>query len=147
ESLHRLNRRRLADYYRKRFHPSRMTLAIVGDVDPAATVATVRELFEQAGPPPADQAPAVPTLDEPMHAPRRAERVLNKQQAHLVIGFPGTTLGDPDRFALEVMATVLSGQGGRLFVELREKRGLAYRVSAFTLEALDPGYFAVYVAT
>jgi zinc protease len=71
----------------------------------------------------------------------------NKQQAHVVYGFPGTTITDPDRFALEVLATILSGQGGRLFVELRDKRGLAYRVSAFSVEGVDPGYFAVYIAT
>src|SRR5205085_4293804 len=57
------------------------------------------------------------------------------------------TITDPDRFALEVLATILSGQGGRLFVELRDKRGLAYRVSAFSVEGVDPGYFAVYIAT
>src|SRR5262249_41453816 len=62
-------------------------------------------------------------------------------------GFPGTTIDDPDRYGLEVLATVLSGQGGRLFVELRDKKGLAYRVNAFSLEGIDPGYFAVYIAT
>ncbi|MGZ3442112.1 MAG: M16 family metallopeptidase, partial [Polyangia bacterium] len=67
--------------------------------------------------------------------------------AHVVYGFPGTTITDGDRFALEVLATILSGQGGRLFVELRDKRGLAYRVSAFSVEGVDPGYFAVYIAT
>jgi len=71
----------------------------------------------------------------------------NKQQAHVVYGFPGTTITDPDRFGLEVLATILSGQGGRLFVELRDKKGLAYRVSAFSVEGVDPGYFAVYIAT
>ncbi len=46
-----------------------------------------------------------------------------------------------------MLSTILSGQGGRLFVELRDKRGLAYRVSAFSVEGVDPGYFAVYIAT
>jgi zinc protease len=157
ESLARLNRRRVLDYYRRHFPPSRMAIAIVGDVDPDAMVAMVRENFEspaqsvfaRAAGEPGDESErrrAVPP-DEPVHEPRRAERILNKQQAHLVIGFPGSTIGDEDRFTLEVLATLLSGQGGRLFVELREKRGLAYRVSAFTLEGIDPGYFAVYVAT
>jgi zinc protease len=40
---------------------------------------------------------------------------------------------------------VLSGQGGRLFVELRDKRSLAYSVTSFSVEGLDPGYFAVYI--
>jgi zinc protease len=72
---------------------------------------------------------------------------LDKEQAHVVLGFPGVTFANPDRFPLEILAHVLSGQGGRLFSEIREKRALAYRVSAFSLEGMDPGYFAVYVAT
>src|SRR5262249_56039485 len=77
--------------------------------------------------------------------PLRVFRYLTKQQAHIVIGFPGTTVADPDRFPLEVLSTILSGQGGRLFVELRDKKGLAYRISAFSLEGVDPGYVAVYI--
>jgi len=50
-------------------------------------------------------------------------------------------------FPLEVLAYALSGQGGRLFTEIREKRALAYRVSAFSMEGIDPGYFAVYLAS
>ena len=40
---------------------------------------------------------------------------------------------------------MLSGQGGRLFVDLRDRRSLAYSVTSFSLEGLDPGYFAVYL--
>jgi zinc protease len=145
ESLAQLDRARIAGYYQERFTPEAMSIAIVGDVDPAATIAQVARLFPPSGRGPY-RAPA-PILDEPPAAPLRVRRHLNKQQAHLVIGFPGTTIADPDRVPLEVLSSILSGQGGRLFVELREKRGLAYRVSAFTLEGIDPGYVAVYVAT
>jgi zinc protease len=149
ESIGRANRRRVVDYYRRHFPVGRMAIAIVGDVDPAAIITSVRERFERGGAAAAAAKPiaAHRLVEEPLVEARRAERILNKQQAHLVVGFAGTTLGDPDRFALEVISTILSGQGGRLFVELREKKGLAYRVSAFTLEGLDPGYFAVYVAS
>jgi zinc protease len=54
-------------------------------------------------------------------------------------------LADHARFSLEVLSTVLSGQGGRLFVELRDKRSLAYSVTSFAMEGIDPGYFAVYI--
>ena len=68
-----------------------------------------------------------------------------KEQAHLVLGFPGVSFSSADRFPLEVLSYVLSGQGGRLFTEIREKRGLVYMVSAFSMEGIDPGYFAVYL--
>jgi zinc protease len=46
-----------------------------------------------------------------------------------------------------VLSMILSGQGGRLFVELRDKRSMAYSVSSFTIEGVDPGYFAAYIGT
>ena len=144
ESVRALDRERLMAYYRSRFSPAGMSIAIVGDIDPEAAVARVQRLFADVKRP-AYQPPAAP-LDPAPDAPVRVLRHLNKQQAHLVVGFRGTTIADPDRFPLEVLSTILSGQGGRLFDELREKSGLAYRVSAFTLEGIDPGYVAVYVA-
>jgi len=70
---------------------------------------------------------------------------LDKAQAHLVLGYPGARITDAARWPLEVLSAVLSGQGGRLFVELRDKRSLAYSVTSFSMEGLDPGYFAVYI--
>jgi zinc protease len=127
-----------------------MTIAIVGDVDPEKVIAKATGLFGAT-----DQtahAPAKVAREDLWHradgsrGPIEVYKFLSKQQAHMVVGFPGTTIDDPDRFALEVLSTVLSGQGGRLFVELRDKQALAYRVSAFALEGIDPGYFAVYIA-
>jgi zinc protease len=148
-SISGMTRRRMVDYYKRHVMPEQMTFAIVGDVDPQAVLLKARQLFaerpEKSGrafPPPPE-----PLTDPPPSAPAQVFRFQNKQQAHVVYGFPGTTVNDPDRFPLEVLATILSGQGGRLFVELRDKRGLAYRVSAFSVEGVDPGYFAVYIAT
>jgi zinc protease len=148
ESVAGLSRRRVLEYYRRHMAPSQMTLAVVGDVDPQTVVQKARALFELPGRAAAPPEPPAPPWDD-AH-PVSAQQVWgfqNKQQAHVVYGFPGTTITDGDRFALEVLATILSGQGGRLFVELRDKRGLAYRVSAFSVEGVDPGYFAVYIAT
>ncbi|HZS37809.1 MAG TPA: pitrilysin family protein [Polyangia bacterium] len=146
QSVAGLTRKRLSDYYKRFVAPEQMTLAIVGDVDPAQVVAKARALFGVKSKP-ADRAAVEIPVDAPPSEALQVFRFQNKQQAHVVYGFPGSTVSDPDRFALEVLATILSGQGGRLFVELRDKRGLAYRVSAFSVEGVDPGYFAVYIAT
>jgi zinc protease len=146
ESVAALSRRRIVDYYGRHVRPSGMTLAIVGDIDPEAAVKKTRALFGAALEVPEAEA-APPPVEAGLSSPVEVVRFLNKQQAHLVYGFSGTTVAHPDRFALELLSTVLSGQGGRLFLELRDRRGLAYRVSAFSVEGVDPGYFAVYIAT
>jgi zinc protease len=145
-SLPQLGRARLLRFYRERYDPARLTVAAVGDVDPDRLASRMEKLFGARSarstlPPPAPRTPASAT------APRVRLREMPREQAHLVLGYPGVTMDSPDRFPLEILAQLLSGQGGRLFAEIREKRGLAYSVGAFSLEGLDPGYFAVHAAT
>ena len=61
--------------------------------------------------------------------------------------FLGTTLQHRDRYALEVLDAALSGQGGRLFYELRDKESLAYALDFIANPNLDPGYIGVYMGT
>jgi predicted Zn-dependent peptidase len=50
------------------------------------------------------------------------------------------------RLALLVLVAILGGQSGRLFAELRDHQALAYRVSAHSIEGLDPGFVAIYLS-
>lgn len=68
-----------------------------------------------------------------------------KEQTHLLYGFHGLSLTDKDRFALQIIESVLSGQGGRLFIELRDKASLAYSVSPIKMEGIETGYFGAYI--
>ncbi|HZX95909.1 MAG TPA: insulinase family protein, partial [Myxococcales bacterium] len=129
--------------YRSRLYPAAgLTLAVVGDVDPGEVRALVGEQLSGSSAP---KRAIAPPQEDPVEAPRTAVRKLDKAQAHLVLGFPGVRLADDARWPLEVLSAVLSGQGGRLFVELRDKRSLAYSVTSFSMEGMDPGYFAVYI--
>lgn len=69
----------------------------------------------------------------------------DKEQTHIVYGFRGVTITSQERYALQVMEAILAGQGGRLFLELRDKASLAYSVSPLRLEGMDTGYFATYI--
>ncbi len=144
-SVQRLTRERLLDYHARYMDPSQLTLCVVGDVKVDQVMALAEEWFGKprgkAAEPP--QIPAEPPLD----SPRRMKKTLNRAQAHLVYGFLGARVTDAWRRPLEVLSTVLSGQGGRLFIELRDRRSLAYSVSSFSVEGVDPGYFAVYMGT
>jgi zinc protease len=147
ESIRTLSRSKIANYYKRNYPLSDMTLAVVGDVDPARVVARAKARFGSAKKVKraAIKVPSQP-FDLRKGTEREVYRYLDREQAHMVVGFPGTTVGDSDRFALEVLTSVLGGQGGRLFLELRDKQALAYRVGAFSLEGVDPGYIAVYIA-
>ncbi len=70
---------------------------------------------------------------------------LKKEQSHIIVGYRGLTLKDPKRYTLEIIQSILSGQGGRLFLELRDKNSLAYSVSPMHMEGLECGYFGGYI--
>ena len=70
---------------------------------------------------------------------------LAREQTHILIGYKGLTLTDPRRYALQAMQSMLAGQGGRLFLELRDKESLAYSVSPMRMDGVDTGYFGAYI--
>ncbi len=70
----------------------------------------------------------------------------DKEQSHVIVGWQALSLTDPERHTLEIIQAVMAGQGGRLFIELRDKNSLAYSVSPIKMESLECGYFGGYIA-
>ncbi|MGE3973063.1 MAG: M16 family metallopeptidase [Bdellovibrionales bacterium] len=71
---------------------------------------------------------------------------LEKEQTHIFTGYKGLTFTDDRRFTLQLLQSIFSGQGGRLFLELRDKESLAYTVAPIRMEGIDGGYFGAYIA-
>jgi len=135
----------VARAYWRQVSPSRMVLAIVGAVDTERTLTRLENTvgtFGELEPP-----FALPPRPHPMTQRRDGTLWMKREQAHLVVGTGGVALDDPRRHVLDVLATTLGGQSGRLFLELRDRRSLAYSVSAMHLDGFHPGAFAAYVAT
>ena len=122
-----------------------LAIGVAGDVDPDA----VAEAFSVrlADLPDNGFEPPAPAEEPAPGEIREAELKKDRAQAHLVLGFRGVSVHDPDRVVLELLAQILAGQSGRLFLELRDRRSLAYSVGALNVEGLAPGFFSVYIAT
>ena len=140
----------LQEIYEQQARPENLVLAISGDVKAEETKDLVSRLF---GDWQTKKSPVVQEIEEDILPPamltkeKKYEIIRDKEQVHLVVGFLGTTLKSPDRFTLEVLDTILSGQSGRLFTELRDKQGLAYSLSSFSFFGLDTGTFGIYIGT
>lgn len=83
---------------------------------------------------------------KPLPGPRWTERPMNREQVHVIVGGLGASLDSEDRFAIRVMQTLLGGMSGRLFIELREKRSMAYTVAPIAFEGMKTGYLGTYMA-
>lgn len=70
---------------------------------------------------------------------------MDREQSHIIVGYKGLTLTDERRYVLQLIQSVLAGQGGRLFIELRDKASLAYTVAPMRMEGIDTGYFGAYI--
>lgn len=135
----------LVTTYQAVISPDRMVLTIVGDVDGERLLKQLsRELSTL---PPARPDLSLPSAQVELREKRVAKKTVKLKQAHLVLGYPAPAKGQADYFALKVAEAMLSRIGGRLFVELRDRRGLAYSVRAFSLDDAFQGAFGVYAAT
>jgi zinc protease len=131
--------------YRQLYRAERMVLAVSGRVPPAAVVRAAERLFArlpgEPGPEPARPAPAPPAggrrvVERPAH------------QAQILVGWLGPSLGEPDYAAVKVLAAVLGGgMSGRLFVEVRDVRGLAYSLGMFHATRRGAGPIVAYLGT
>ncbi len=143
ESLKAISRDDLVDYIACHYLGANLVVAMAGSLPDG----TARDLIESRLSLPGAGAgngfePAPPPLDKPnllLHKKRT-------EQAHIVLGTRAISYLDPDRYVLDVINTILGqGMSSRLFLEIREKRGLAYDVHSFAAMHRDAGCFAVYM--
>jgi len=139
-----LKRTDLASFYKNYCVSNNMVISVSGDVDSGALMGKIAEKFSDLGKKDVRFKPSKPPK---LSAPRFRSVEMDREQALLVMGFETTTIKDRDRYALEVLSSVLSGQSGRMFNELRNKLSLAYALGCFQKLSLETGFFAFYVAT
>ena len=139
----------------KSFHeawilPKCLVISVSGAVKDSALESWIYQLDQRAQALASrTRAPDLPgnLMSEPdLKAPRWVEKSLSREQCHLLIGGLGSQIHSEDRFALRILQTLLGGQSGRLFIELREKKSLAYTVSPVSFEGLERGYIGTYIA-
>ena len=143
-SIRSIKRSDLIQWYRSHAIPSNFVLAVVGDVNKDQLVTHIKTLFGKFGA--SFEKPPEIRPEPPLTEIREAYLERPGAQTHFVIGYLGTSLESKSNAPMALLETALSGQGGRLFFELRDKRSLAYSVTAFRRPGLETGMFGVYMA-
>lgn len=141
-----LTRADLVKYHQTYFRPDNLVISIAGRVTLEDAVNLVENIFGDWQAPPEP----VPTVDFPdiKIEPQQRLKPQQTQQSVIMLGYLGPSVRAADYAPLKLLSTYLgNGLSSRLFVELREKRGLAYEVSAFYPTRLHPASFVVYMGT
>ncbi|MEN6441315.1 MAG: pitrilysin family protein [Syntrophobacter sp.] len=146
ESVKAFTREDLLSFYRKMVNPSHSTLAVFGDIDPGKAAATLREKFIGWSGSPVKKD--LPDETHQIRKDRLVEVKNEKNSAALLIGTNGMDVNDAGRPVLDVLASVLSGQGGRIFDALRGgDKDLVYAVHALPFYGKNAGFFGVITQT
>lgn len=144
DALAALTRADLQARHRRLLGASNLVLAVFGDVDADQVRAQVEKSFAAL---PGVAAPKWPALPPPPDKPVRAEKRLPFKQTVLVRAWPGIATGDPREDAVSVLMDALSGLSSDLFIEVRDKRGLAYYAGATHFTGPVGGLFQIYAGT
>ena len=149
DTLPEINSEKLRTFHRSWVRPEKLVLSVVGSVSRAQVEAWLGELEEKLFASVASSdflLRELPKDESKLPASRSVERLMGREQLHIVVGGLGTKVSFPDRHALRLLQTILGGQSGRLFVELREKKSLGYTVSPLSFEGIERGYVGTYIA-
>jgi len=142
QSLANLDGKAVRNLWSQTVSPEGLVIVASGAVDVKSWTKQLNDQFKDWKK--SAQSPPSPKLEFPKTSAKIFE-TSEKAQSHIVLGYPGLKITDDRKYALQVLQSVLAGQGGRLFVELRDKASLAYSVAPLRMDGLDGGYFGAYI--
>jgi len=167
ETIRAARRDDVNEHYAHQYDPSTLVVTAAGAVDHDRLVELVLRALAASGDPrwstdvdrvpvrrsaspdaAADSTAAPEAVATPHADPHVDITEKPSEQVNVIVGTTGLRAGDPRRFALGLMNSVLGGgMSSRLFQEIREKRGLAYTAYSFGASYSDAGLFGMYAGT
>ena len=143
QSVSRLTRDDILEFANMHYRLPNLVIGTTGPIDDARTLSMVASRLHLPSEPDGElQSPPPPQLTEP----RVLVRKRTTEQAHVCLGVRSLSYFDDDRYALDLLNTVLGeGMSSRLFLNIRERLALAYDVHSFTQKHRDTGYLGVYI--
>jgi predicted Zn-dependent peptidase len=142
QSLAILSHDALVAYFKSGYHPQNALVAIGGAFEPAKIVTELTSLLENWVP---QAVPVFEAAPLPQTEPRWYVEDRSIEQGHLSLALPALSRRHPERYALSVLNAILGeGMSSRLFLNIREERGLAYAVDSGLNLLQDTGSLVIY---
>ena len=147
ESIQGMSRNTVFNYYKKKYLPQDLVVAVAGNIKHKRVVAMVEEALSRDNFLDVMAAPVIRPNTVVKNSKQQSVGLLYKksEQAHMFYGMEGVARADDRRFAMGVLSAALGGgMSSRLFQEIREKRGLAYSVYAYAQQFAGSGVLGFY---
>ncbi len=147
ESIRGMSRGTVFNYYKKKYLPQDLVVAVAGNIKHKRVVAMVEEALSRDNFLDALAAPVIRPNTTVKNTRQQSVGLMYKksEQAHMFYGMQGVARADDRRFAMGVLSAALGGgMSSRLFQEIREKRGLAYSVYAYAQQFAGSGVLGFY---
>ena len=142
DTVSAISRQMVLDYLPRFYIPGNTVLSVAGDISHEEVVDSVAKAF---GDWTVGVSGALFPAENSQDAPRLRAESRKTEQVHLCLSVRGVSHQHPDRFILDLLNVVLGeGMSSRLFLELREKRGLAYDIHSHVTYFRDSGSLAIY---
>jgi predicted Zn-dependent peptidase len=142
ETVESITHAALGNYWRAHYVPSNLIVGIVGDIQHDEALAAITRLL---GDWPRAEPPGWPPSLPPQHATRVRVQQRRTEQTNFCLFTLGVSHSDADYYPMTLLNAILGdGMSSRLFLEVRERQGLAYDVSSGPVHFRDTGAFVVY---
>ena len=142
ESVNAMSREQILDFLTCEYSPQNTVISIAGDIQHDQIVEDIRKHI-------GDWKNKKKTLTYPVYIEKENPRLKvehrETEQTHLCLALPGISLTHPKRFTLDLLNVILGeGMSSRLFLEVRDKLGLAYNVHSYLDHFHDSGALTIY---
>ena len=144
ETIKKIKRSDILNYYKKYYIPNNITLTIVGDIEDNV-LELVKKKFENFKP---DKLEIKKFEEEKNLEQRKITAKKDTAHSYFVMGYLCPNRVDKDSYVLDIIQVILgNGSSSRLFTEIREKKGLCYEIGASYEAEGNYGYFAIHLST
>jgi predicted Zn-dependent peptidase len=147
DSINGMSRNTVFNYYKKKYLPQDLVVAVAGNIKHKKVVAMVEQALSRDNFLDVFAAPVIRPNIPVKNTKQQSVGLMYKksEQAHMFYGMEGVARADGRRFAMGVLSAALGGgMSSRLFQEIREKRGLAYSVYAYAQQFAGAGVLGFY---
>lgn len=138
ETVSKITREQILEYMKSQYVASNTIVCIAGNISSSQAINQTKNCFSKIS---QTQPKLKPQVIEKQEKPKILLFPKKTDQTHLALGVRAFNLFHPQKFTLDILGTILGGMmSSRLFVEIREKLGLAYYVKTEVECDPDTGY-------